>query len=231
MACVKGRINPDAQTKLRLFSDSAGYCQRPECRRRLFSDKNGLDYHIAEMAHIFGASDAGPRANSNLDIEDRPCYENMILLCPSCHSMVDKDPSRFTVSVLGKWKMEHKRLIEEKLGVPRYSSRDSVRKFIEPILRMNSSIFRSYNPNNNYRENPEAEEAGMWKRKMVSQIIPNNQKILVCIDANIHLVNSNEHEVLELFRQHVDDLINVHLLGEKIIATKYPCELNYILKD
>lgn len=44
MSCAKGRVTVQNQTKLRLFADAAGYCQRPGCRRRLFSDENGPDF-------------------------------------------------------------------------------------------------------------------------------------------------------------------------------------------
>lgn len=39
------------ETKLRLFSEAAGYCQRPECLRPLFPEEMGGDKHIAEMAY------------------------------------------------------------------------------------------------------------------------------------------------------------------------------------
>lgn len=41
-----------AVTKLRLFSEAAGRCQRPACLRPLFPAEMGGDKHIAEMAHV-----------------------------------------------------------------------------------------------------------------------------------------------------------------------------------
>jgi hypothetical protein len=66
MACNRGRATPNAATKLKLFTDSAGFCQNPECNTPLFPD--GLEGypHLAEMAHIFAAIDGGPRTKVEL---------------------------------------------------------------------------------------------------------------------------------------------------------------------
>ena len=231
MTCTKGRANPNAQTKLRLFSAAAGYCQRPECRRHLFSEEGVKDYHIAEMAHIFAAMDHGPRADVDLDHIERASYANLILLCPSCHTEIDKAPEEFTDEIVQQWKASHTDAIKNVLGVAEFNSRNDARLFIEPILRINKTIFNQYGPNNDYHENPEAEEAQVWQRKMLSQIIPNNQKILLTLDANSNLANKEELEIIEIFRQHVDDLIERHLGDDQHQASRFPEQMSKIFSD
>lgn len=225
MSCIRGRANPDTQTKLRLFADSAGYCQRPTCRNRLFSDKDSEDYHIAEMAHIFAAVDGGPRTKPSLGKTERANYDNLILLCPNCHTEIDKAPNLFPDEMIARWKAEHFDTIRNVLGVARFASREEARKYIEPLLERNHAIFRAVGPDNEYRENPEAEEARVWKRKMVSEIIPNNQAILLAIDANYQLVDKVERATVEQFRQHVTDLIGRHLGDAEHVATRFPISL------
>ena len=41
------------------------------------------------MGHIAASSNAGPRANVELDVRARDKYENLILLCRNCHRKVD----------------------------------------------------------------------------------------------------------------------------------------------
>lgn len=222
MNSEKGRANPDAQTKLRLFSDAAGHCQRPGCRRPLFSDEKAIDYHIAEMAHIFAATDGGPRTKEELDDADRAKYENLILLCPSCHTEIDKAPESFPDTLIAEWKRSHRDTIKRALGVTKFSSRRELRAFVEPLLGRNRSIFDAFSPKHAYHENPEAEEARVWRRKMVSQIIPNNQAILIAIDFNRDLATPSERETIELFRQHVDDLVERHLGENRSVASRFP---------
>jgi len=81
MACSRGAASPDAHTQRRLFAASAGYCQNPSCANELFVDAAGKSIHIAEMAHVFAATDGGPRTNANLSKEERGAFENLIMLC------------------------------------------------------------------------------------------------------------------------------------------------------
>ncbi|SDS97845.1 hypothetical protein SAMN05216490_2220 [Mucilaginibacter mallensis] len=228
-SCVNGRVNPSPQTKLRLFADSAGHCSKPSCHRYLFSDENVADYNIGEMAHIIAAVDNGPRSESNLDTEARAEYSNLILLCPSCHTEIDKAPEVFTVDMILDWKTNHKKRITNAIGIPQMSKRLEARQYVSSELRKNKAIFDKLNPNMSYRSNPDAEEAVVWKRKMLAQIIPNNQKILLFLDIHKHLLNEDELATTEEFRQHVDDLIERHLGNNKSIASKFPEKMNQIL--
>ena len=62
-----------------------------DCRIELFVAEDDYDpiCVIGEMGHIAASSDAGPRANVELDARDRDKYENLILLCRNCHRKVD----------------------------------------------------------------------------------------------------------------------------------------------
>ena len=231
MSCTKGRANPDSQTKLRLFADAAGYCQRPTCGKRLFSDEGGPDYHIAEMAHIFAAADDGPRADTNLSTKDRANYDNLILLCPNCHTEIDKSPKTFPDDMIRDWKRNHKEKISIAFGVTKFSSRQEARDYIEPLLQQNRATFDLIGPDNAYHENPEAEEARVWHRIMLSQIIPNNQTVLLALDANISLMRSDERATAELFRQHVGDLIERHLGEDKTVASRFPPAMSAMFSE
>jgi len=230
-SCSNGRVNPSPETKLRLFSDSAGHCNRPNCHRYLFSESQSADYNIGEMAHIIAASGKGPRADNSFTEEDKATYDNLILLCPSCHTEIDKAPGIFPKELIIEWKKNHTTTIIQTIGIPKLETRTEGKTFVKGILRKNKTIFDSLNPELAYKENPEAEEATVWKRKMIAQIIPNNQRILMFLDQNFHLLNDKEMLVAENFRQHLDDLIERHL-GENLgIASRFPIEMNHILED
>ena len=107
MPCARGKAHPDQRTKLRLFTDSGGFCQNQECNMGLFPVEENRDIHIAEMAHIFAALDKGPRADPELTEEERGHYENIILLCANCHTKIDKAPEIYTDTVVTGWKLMH----------------------------------------------------------------------------------------------------------------------------
>jgi len=107
MACSRGEAAPDSHTKLRLFADAAGHCQNPACNQPLFIDAGRKNIHIAEMAHVFAAADDGPRANAELTQAERGRYSNLILLCPTCHTIIDKAPGEYPDTVILMWKQQH----------------------------------------------------------------------------------------------------------------------------
>lgn len=232
MSCSRGKASPNEVTKLRLFAHSAGFCQRPDCTRPLFVDLGDKQIHVAEMAHIFAATDHGPRANAELSQEERGQFENLILLCPTCHTTIDKAPSVFSDAIVAEWKRRHSTILANIFGVATYGDRAALRAAIDPVLAENREIFEQYGPDNDYRLNPESEVALVWQRKVRSKILPNNRKLLSVLDANRSLLHRDEQKVLELFRQHVDDLEARHL-GAAIAATaaRFPSQMNTLLAE
>lgn len=95
-----GKAQPDAtkspryydpQTLKLLWGRAAGRCAMPDCRVELFVTEDNYDpvCVIGEMGHIAASSNAGPRANVEIDLRIRDKYENLILLCRNCHRKID----------------------------------------------------------------------------------------------------------------------------------------------
>lgn len=231
MPCNRGQANPNRTTTLRLFADSGGYCQRPDCSNPLFVEVGKKSIHIAEMAHIIAASPKGPRA-ATMHVADKGSYDNLILLCAICHTIIDKSPMDFPDNTIREWKRKHLERIKSLFGAVEYPDRASARKAIEPTLLENHSVFEQYGPNNDYRHDPESESAKVWQRKMQVIILPNNRKVLAILDANRRLLSESESKTLEAFRQHVDDLEAKHIgEGGCDVASRFPLGMNEILTE
>ena len=71
-----------------LYMRSAGVCAM--CRRTLTWAGSHKPLHLAEMAHIIPRSAGGPRGRCG-SLSDVDSVENLIILCPSCHTIADKD--------------------------------------------------------------------------------------------------------------------------------------------
>ena len=88
-------------TKRELWSCSGGYCQNPECNKDLFRTvETGGVVSIDELAHIIPYSNDGPRSTSSPDGFDTHSYSNLIVLCPTCHTIVDKSPDNYPAAML-----------------------------------------------------------------------------------------------------------------------------------
>lgn len=226
MNCSRGKASPDSITRLRLFADSGGYCQKPGCGSELFRDIEGETFHIAEMAHIISASDNGPRSDETKSLEERGDYNNLVLLCPTCHTVVDKADQYYPEVLLLEWKRNHKEKVAALFGYRALSSRTEGRSAILPFLRENKTIFDQYGPMTEGRYDPESGTPSQWLRKIRTRIIPNNRKILAICDFNATLLVESEIATLELFRQHVEDFEAKHLENFGSNGSQFPAKMN-----
>jgi len=133
------------RVKRLLWSRSGGYCQNPNCRNVFFTFfERGEITSIEELAHIIAQRIDGPRGQNTLPLTQRDEYENIILLCSNCHSLVDKNPQQFPEELLLDWKSQHVKIIKEAFVVPVYADRNSLSVEIHKLLRRNRRIFHSY---------------------------------------------------------------------------------------
>lgn len=104
-----GRKAPSTETLRRLFALSGNQCARPSCPTVLLTADGTL---VAEVAHIAAESPGGPRFDPKLSEADRRAFENLLLLCATCHTLVDKDPATYTQAKLRKWKRDRESRFE-----------------------------------------------------------------------------------------------------------------------
>ncbi|MGO4431764.1 HNH endonuclease signature motif containing protein [Paenarthrobacter sp. RAF9] len=67
-------------------------------------------------AHIVGREENGPRGKSSLTPEERDDYKNLMLLCPTHHTEIDKAPLDYPVDYLRQIKADHEAWVRETLG-------------------------------------------------------------------------------------------------------------------
>jgi hypothetical protein len=60
-----------------------------------------------EIAHIKGEKPSSARYDANMTDDERNAYHNLILLCPTCHKLIDDQPNTYTVEGLHRIKEEH----------------------------------------------------------------------------------------------------------------------------
>lgn len=96
------------ETVAKLFAGAAGRCSI--CKTELFVE----DVKIGEMAHIIAKSKDGPRGAKPLDGHING-YENLILLCPNDHTVVDGNPDAYPRHRLLDLKRQHEEWVQSSL--------------------------------------------------------------------------------------------------------------------
>jgi|GEM_PF-6763068 len=111
-----GRRPTDAHTytpttTTKLYMVSGGLCMNPDCRALLMVHKDkqkpisGDNVFLSKnIAHIHSDSPSGPRYESARSIDDLRGYSNLLVLCPTCHTMIDALPDDYPASVLETWR-------------------------------------------------------------------------------------------------------------------------------
>ncbi len=101
-----------------LWGRAASRCAFPECRRSLTQDalNSSESSPLGEQAHIIGEKEDAARGISPLSLAERNSYANLILLCPTHHTEIDKLPEDYPVERLHKIKIDHQLWVEQSLA-------------------------------------------------------------------------------------------------------------------
>lgn len=108
----------DRKTLSLLWATSFGLCAYPGCNQELTCIET-KDI-IGNVCHIIAKNYRGPRGDISYTNEELDCFDNLILLCPTHHSIVDHDTDKYTVNVLKNMKVMHYMKMKERLhsGMP-----------------------------------------------------------------------------------------------------------------
>jgi hypothetical protein len=100
------RKAPSSKTLRGLYALSGNLCAKPGCTTVLINANGTL---VADVCHIKAEKPGGSRFDPKLSEEERRAAANLILLCNTCHSLVDREPKKYTAKVLAKWKREREK--------------------------------------------------------------------------------------------------------------------------
>lgn len=94
-------------TEKLLFTLSGNQCAAPGCDRQLVA-RDGMSI-IGKICHIEAASPDGPRWNPDMTDDERRAFDNLVLLCDECHTIVDNraNEAKYPVALLRRWKHDH----------------------------------------------------------------------------------------------------------------------------
>lgn len=193
--------------KRKLYAESMGRCMNPSCETELFLT-NG---DIAEKAHIV----------PHCETEDNS-FENLILLCPNCHTDFDKN-SAFTEDEVKNWKDIRQEQLS-KIFAQRLDTFEKLEEIVKPILEENKTIYENYYLKDNKK---------LWD-KSEEKILLNNKKLKVLLESNKGLIQDSTRkeysnlEVVNQFLLHIDEFNDTREDNEKIRSVLFPSKINSI---
>jgi hypothetical protein len=99
--------------RLLLYVRAGGRCEFDGCNKYLVRHSLTHDEgNYGQMAHIVAFKPEGPRGRAGQRPQDINSIENLMLLCPECHHLVDKErPQDYPRTVLERYKHGHEERI------------------------------------------------------------------------------------------------------------------------
>jgi hypothetical protein len=92
-----------------LFGASGNQCAYPGCTNHIIAPATPYSDAavVAQICHIYAASDNGPRGKPGLTASERNAPDNLLLLCGHHHPQVDKQWQTYPAEMLKTWKKMH----------------------------------------------------------------------------------------------------------------------------
>jgi len=220
-----------------LWANAAGRCAFPGCQCRLCTSDAGAGapHTIGEMAHISGEKPGASRYNASQSQNGRDDYTNLILLCPTHHTTIDKpeNEKRYTIEILQKMKLEHETYVHERLEVRKLRDKHEVASYVYPLLKENHQVFSTYGPQSEIaRRNPDSDAHGIWLSERLATIVPNNRTIAEIMSANSSLFTPQEQVVLNKFALHArtyEGWVKDEITYEGV--TRFPQEFDELISE
>lgn len=196
-------ININIERKI--YAESMGRCMNPACKVELFKDSGD----IMEKAHIIPHCKTADNS-----------FENLIILCPNCHTNFDKN-NAFSTEEVKEWKKirgnEFKNFFSEE-----YDNFEELKNKIVPLLLENQAIFEHY-----YLEDKRI----LWD-SAEGRILSNNRIIKEILQKNTRLIQNHNVEafsnltIVQRFLLHIDEFEATRLSEEKVRSVVFPVEIN-----
>lgn len=191
-----------------LWSASGGLCAFTDCQQRLTFSEAGefAPYTLGEMAHICGDQPGANRHNSEQTLQQRDDFQNLILLCPTHHSLIDRpeNEARFPVDFLHRMKADHEAFVHLRLHPVLVTDKLSVASAISPLLAANHQVWLIYGPLSEFaRKNPNNDAAyAVWLSERLGTIVPNNRRISEVLNEGVHAFTLAEQGIIAEFQIH-----------------------------
>jgi len=107
------RTSIQESTMKRLFGMSRNQCAMPDCKSPLIIG----EVVVGEICHIRARRKGEPRYDATLTAAQKDEFENLILLCSTCHKLIDTHPDAYTADWLQGVKHAHEQMTPKPLDL------------------------------------------------------------------------------------------------------------------
>lgn len=194
---MKDIMGPRQKTVKRLFAVSKNECAFPSCKNELIAEGGKV---VGKICHIKASKEGGPRYDSIQSAEDRHGFENLIIMCPIHHDVIDSDEESYTAKRLKEIKEEHEKMenSEEIEGISN--------ELVETLL-MNMNIENNYQYT--IQSHNEGQVANIIYNIASSEVITKKVKVSASL-----LLMTYASAIKELNKREFEEFLNISPVNE-----------------
>lgn len=182
----------------KLWGLAAGRCSLCHDKLLPFIDER-VDV-IGDMAHVIAYKKDGARGDEKAEYDNS--YENLILVCPKCHRIIDHNPNLYSSEVLLAKKQTWESNVDSALEVKFETQSEAMRKVVA-LLEENHEVWLQCGPESKIaRSNPRSNMADYWTLRKLDTIVPNNRAIIRIVDAFISKIPDKLKSLFCKFKEH-----------------------------
>ncbi len=118
------------------------FCSNPECRvsTRSSHTESNKSTSTGIAAHIYAASENGPRYDKRMSPKERKDISNGIWLCCNCATKIDKDEEKYPASLLKEWKSSAEKRVSDNHGIAFLTRSEAEKEFEDKLLRRKEEL-------------------------------------------------------------------------------------------
>lgn len=101
-----------------LFALSGNQCAHPECKNPVIvqNTEESDTLVLSQICHIYALNEDGPRGREGLTEKELNAPENLVLLCPTHHVIIDGQHETYPADMLKEWKRNHEVEMQRRLS-------------------------------------------------------------------------------------------------------------------
>ena len=197
--------NLSENVERKLYAESMGRCMNPNCKEELFKIKGD----IIERAHIIPYAKTADNS-----------FDNLVILCPNCHTNYDKNAA-FSEEELLSWKKMRQQELDQFFN-KKFNDFESLKEEVIPLLIENKKIFETY-----YL----GEEKELWNI-LENKVLANNAQLRYLFEQNLELFQRHTEksysnlEYIKTFILHTEEFEKTRFNEEKTRKILFPQEIN-----
>ncbi len=198
-----------------LFAKNGMLCCNPECLANIFPN----NILIGIIAHIRDLNKYTERFDEKYNEKELNNSENLIVICPNCHALIDKDSKNYSIEKLEEWKLKREKYLlnMESFNINQiFELNKQIKCFVKNIKEIHNTINDDY-PKVEIKFNKKP----IFYYKKIEEIIKNLEDISRNLYDSDVKIEKDAIEILDNINWNKEEYFKIEYYNNKLINRNF----------